>query len=48
MQSTLITVGCNRLHKRDGSVVAFDADKIRQVIGHLNEANPDYRHPFLQ
>src|SRR3954471_2098060 len=23
------------------------ADKIRQVIGHLNEANPDYRHPFL-
>jgi F-type H+-transporting ATPase subunit gamma len=24
------------------------ADKIRNVIGHLNEANPDYRHPFLQ
>jgi F-type H+-transporting ATPase subunit gamma len=24
------------------------ADKIRQVIGHLNEANPDYRHPFLE
>ena len=24
------------------------ADKIRTVIGHLNEANPDYRHPFLQ
>ncbi len=23
------------------------ADKIRNVIGHLNEANPDYRHPFL-
>jgi F-type H+-transporting ATPase subunit gamma len=23
------------------------ADKIRSVIGHLNEANPDYRHPFL-
>jgi F-type H+-transporting ATPase subunit gamma len=23
------------------------ADKIRGVIGHLNEANPDYRHPFL-
>jgi F-type H+-transporting ATPase subunit gamma len=21
--------------------------KIRSVIGHLNEANPDYRHPFL-
>ncbi|MCL4792904.1 MAG: F0F1 ATP synthase subunit gamma [Gammaproteobacteria bacterium] len=24
------------------------ADKIRQVIGHLFEANPEYRHPFLQ
>src|SRR6188474_1012445 len=24
------------------------ADKIRAVIGHLNDANPDYRHPFLQ
>jgi len=24
------------------------AEKIRDVIGHLNEANPDYRHPFLQ
>jgi F-type H+-transporting ATPase subunit gamma len=23
------------------------ADKIRSVIGHLKEANPDYRHPFL-
>jgi len=23
------------------------ADKIRQVIGHLTEANPDYRHPYL-
>jgi F-type H+-transporting ATPase subunit gamma len=23
------------------------ADKIRTVIGHLNEANPDYKHPFL-
>jgi len=23
------------------------ADKIRQVIGHLFEANPEYRHPFL-
>ncbi len=23
------------------------AQKIRTVIGHLNEANPDYRHPFL-
>jgi F-type H+-transporting ATPase subunit gamma len=24
------------------------ADKMRAAIGHLNEANPDYRHPFLQ
>ena len=24
------------------------AEKIRTVIGHLTEANPDYRHPFLQ
>jgi F-type H+-transporting ATPase subunit gamma len=23
------------------------ADKIRVAIGHLNKANPDYRHPFL-
>ena len=23
------------------------AEKIRAVIGHLNQANPDYRHPFL-
>jgi F-type H+-transporting ATPase subunit gamma len=23
------------------------ADRIRVAIGHLNEANPDYRHPFL-
>jgi F-type H+-transporting ATPase subunit gamma len=24
------------------------AERIRVVIGHLNEANPDYKHPFLQ
>jgi F-type H+-transporting ATPase subunit gamma len=24
------------------------AERIRTVVGHLNEANPDYRHPFLQ
>ena len=23
------------------------AEKIRTVIGHLNEANPDYKHPYL-
>ena len=24
------------------------AQKMRSVIGHLTEANPDYRHPFLR
>src|SRR5690606_33313460 len=24
------------------------AEKIRTVIGHLSEANPDYRHPYLE
>jgi F-type H+-transporting ATPase subunit gamma len=24
------------------------AERIRTVIGHLSEANPDYRHPYLQ
>ncbi len=24
------------------------ADKMRNVIGHLTQANPDYRHPFLR
>ena len=24
------------------------AQKMRNVIGHLTEANPDYKHPFLQ
>jgi F-type H+-transporting ATPase subunit gamma len=24
------------------------AEKMRGMIGHLNEANPDYQHPFLQ
>jgi F-type H+-transporting ATPase subunit gamma len=24
------------------------AEKMRNVIGHLTQANPDYRHPFLQ
>src|SRR6201999_2694465 len=23
------------------------AQKMREVIGHLSEANPDYKHPFL-
>src|SRR5450432_775175 len=24
------------------------AEKMRGMIGHLNEANPDFQHPFLQ
>ncbi|NLC00261.1 MAG: F0F1 ATP synthase subunit gamma, partial [Pseudomonas formosensis] len=24
------------------------AERIRQVIGHLANANPEYRHPFMQ
>src|SRR5829696_6165814 len=24
------------------------AEKIKTVIGHLSQANPDYRHPYLQ
>src|SRR3981189_1262230 len=24
------------------------AQKMRNVIGHLTQANPDYKHPFLQ
>ena len=42
MQSTLISVGCNRLHKRDGSVVAFDADKIRQALIAAGKATGEY------
>ncbi|MGH8332439.1 MAG: ribonucleoside triphosphate reductase, partial [Pseudomonas sp.] len=42
MQSTLIAVGCNRLHKRDGSQVAFDADKIRQALIAAGKATGEY------
>ena len=42
MQSTLISVGCNRLHNRDGSVVAFDADKIRQALIAAGKATGEY------
>ena len=24
------------------------AERIRTVVGHLSEANPDYRHPYLE
>lgn len=42
MQSTLISVGCNRLHKRDGNLVAFDADKIRQALIAAGKATGEY------
>jgi len=42
MQSTLIAVGSNRLHKRDGSQVAFDADKIRQALIAAGKATGEY------
>ena len=42
MQSTLIAVGCNRLHTRDGSQVPFDADKIRQALIAAGKATGEY------
>lgn len=42
MHSTLIRVGNNRLHKRDGSLVAFDADKIRQALIAAGKASGEY------
>ena len=42
MHSTLISTGCNRLHKRNGDVVAFDADKIRQALIAAGKATGDY------
>lgn len=42
MQSTLISVGSNRLHKRNGDLVAFDADKIRQALIAAGKATGEY------
>src|SRR5689334_21231105 len=42
MQSTLMSVGCNRMHNRDGSLVAFDADKIRQALIAAGKATGEY------
>ncbi|MFK3788829.1 ribonucleoside triphosphate reductase [Pseudomonas piscis] len=42
MHSTLIEVGHNRVHKRDGSLVAFDADKIRQALIAAGKATGEY------
>jgi F-type H+-transporting ATPase subunit gamma len=42
-------VAASKLRKTQQRMAAAQpyADKIRTVIGHLYEANPDYRHPFL-
>ncbi|MEG1082722.1 MAG: ATP cone domain-containing protein, partial [Pseudomonas sp.] len=42
MHSTLIRVGNNQLYKRDGSLVAFDADKIRQALIAAGKATGEY------
>ncbi len=43
-------VAASKLRKTQDRMAASRpyADRIRAVIGHLNEANPDYRHPFLE
>ncbi len=43
------TVAASKLRKTQQRMASAQpyADKIRTVIGHLFEANPDYRHPFL-
>jgi len=43
------TVAASKLRKTQRRMQAAQpyADKIRTVIGHLFQANPDYRHPFL-
>ncbi len=42
-------VAASKLRKTQQRMAAAQpyADKIRTVIGHLYEANPDYKHPFL-
>jgi F-type H+-transporting ATPase subunit gamma len=43
-------VAASKLRKTQDRMAASRpyADRIRTVIGHLSEANPDYRHPFLE
>jgi F-type H+-transporting ATPase subunit gamma len=42
-------VAASKLRKTQDRMAASRpyAERIRAVIGHLSEANPDYRHPFL-
>ena len=46
---TMEKVAASKLRRTQQRMAAARpyADKIRQVIGHLFEANPEYRHPFL-
>jgi len=43
-------VAASKLRKTQQRMAASRpyAERIRTVIGHLSEANPDYRHPFLE
>ena len=43
-------VAASKLRKTQARMAASRpyADRIRTVIGHLSEANPDYHHPFLE
>ena len=43
-------VAASKLRKTQDRMAASRpyADKIRTVIGHISEANPDYHHPFLE
>ena len=43
-------VAASKLRKTQSRMAASRpyADRIRTVIGHLSEANPDYRHPYLE
>jgi F-type H+-transporting ATPase subunit gamma len=43
-------VAASKLRKTQDRMAASRpyAERIRTVIGHLSEANPDYRHPFLE
>jgi F-type H+-transporting ATPase subunit gamma len=48
--SAMQMVAASKLRKTQQRMEASRpyAERIRTVIGHLSEANPDYRHPYLQ
>ena len=43
-------VAASKLRKTQDAMEASRpyAERIKNVIGHLSESNPDYRHPFLE